>query len=280
MNFLALREELRQKFNEICLEFDSVPPPQLLHYTSPTGFRGIVESGTIWCTDIRHVNDPREGDHGLEVLKAVLQRKSVPKEFLEAVLRSQDLFGLKRLCTSYVASFSSGLEEAYLWTDYAAKGTGCALIFDYSALDEGAEEGRKYAVVRTLYDSAAQLCKMRQIVDHAIQVQRRCSLSSHDAAQFWNTEVAFSLLNCGMLFKETKWDREREFRLVVMGGDDVKPFSVEGRPRVALQFDRGAIVGVVRGPNAGNQLQAECIRTLLQRCGYAESLPIRDAISG
>ena len=142
MNFLALREELRRKFNEICLEFDSVPPPQLLHYTSPTGFRGIVESATIWCTDIRHVNDPREGDHGFEVLKTVLQRKSVPKEFLEAVHRSQDLFGLKRLYTSYVASFSSGLEEAYLWTDYAAKGTGCALVFDYSALDEGAEEGR------------------------------------------------------------------------------------------------------------------------------------------
>ena len=280
MDFSQLRGELRQKFDEICLEFDSAPPPQLLHYTSPAGFRGFVKSGTIWCTDIRHVNDPREGDHGFEVLKVVLQRKSVPKEFLGAVHSSQDLFGLKRLYTSYVASFSSGSEEAYMWTDYAAKGTGCAIVFDYSALDEGAEEGRKYAVVRILYDSAAQLCKMRQIVDHAIQVQRRYSLSSHDAAQFWKIEVAYSLLNCGMLFKETKWDIEREFRLVVMGGDDVKPFSVEGRPRVALQFDRGAIVGVVRGPNAGSRLQAERIRTLLQQCGYAEGLPIRDAVSG
>jgi hypothetical protein len=209
MNFLPLREELRQKFNEIC-EFDSDPPPRSLHYTSPAGFRGIVKSGTIWCTDIRHVNDPRVGDHGLKVLKAVLKQKSVPERFLEAVLRSQDLFGLKRLYTSYVASFSSGPEKAYMWTDYAAKGTGCALAFDYSALNDGEEGGRKYALVRILCDSATQSCKMRQIVDHAIQVQRRWSLSSDDAAEVWNTEVAFSLLNCGMLFKEPKWGMERE----------------------------------------------------------------------
>ena len=30
-----------------------------------------------------------------------------------------------------------------------------------------------------------------------------------------------------------------------------------------VRFDRGAMLGVVRGPNAGNQLQAECIRPLL-----------------
>ena len=96
----------------------------------------------------------------------------------------------------------------------------------------------------------------------------------------WSTEVAFSLLNCGMLFKEQKWDREPEFRIVVMGGDDVKPFSVKGCPRVALPLDRGAIVGVVRGPNAGSHLRAECMGTLLQECGYAGNLPIRDAISG
>ena len=117
---------------------------------------------------------------------------------------------------------------------------------------------------------------MLQIVDHAIQVQRRWSLSSHDAAEFWNTEVAFSLLNCGMLFKEPKWGREQEYRLVVMGGDDVKPFTMQERPRVAVPFDRGAIVGVVRGPNADDGLQSDCIRALLHQYQYAESLPIRD----
>lgn len=135
-------------------------------------------------------------------------------------------------------------------------------------------------LVRILYDTDAQSRMMRQIVDHATQVQRRSPLSANDAAQFWNAEVAFSLLNCGMLFKEPKWANEREFRLVVMGGDEVKPFSVDGRPRVALQFDRGAIVEVVRGPNAGNQLTVERIRTLLRRYGCAESLPIREAVSG
>jgi hypothetical protein len=193
---------------------------------------------------------------------------------------SRLFFKEKRSLKGFVKRYSGRSIFSASSADYTAKGTGCALAFDYSALDDGAEGGRRYAVVRILYDSAAQSYKMRQIVDHAIQVQRRWSLSSHDAAQFWSTEVAFSLPNCGMLFKEQKWDREREFRIVVMGGDDVKPFSVKGRPRVALPLDRGAIVGVVRGPNAGSHLRAECMRALLQECGYAGSLPIRDAISG
>jgi hypothetical protein len=249
-----------------------------LHYTTAAGFKGIVKSGQVWCTDICCVDDPTEGNHGLEVIKSVLQRKSVPSKFREAIQRSRDLFGLKRIYTSYVCCFASGLDQSRMWT-YAENGTGCAINFDYKVLEAGAEGGSKYAVVRMLYECPAQVRKVEQIVDHAIQLQRRRSFSLDDAAQFWNEEVAFSLLNCGMLFKAPKWDYQREFRLVVMGGDNASPFLVEGRPRVALQFDRSAIIGVVRAPNAGAALQTERIHAMMQDAGYGESVPILNAIS-
>ena len=273
---MDLRAELRLKFDEVCAELDATPPPQLLHYTSPGGFKGIVESASLWCTDIRNVNDSSEGDHGMSVLKGVLHTKSVPRKFSDAVYACNDLFGLKRLYTSYVTSFSSGSEEPYMWNNYAAKGTGCAVVFDYAALDRGADGGREYSLVRMVYDSAQQSCMMRRLVDHAIQVQRRSSLSSHSAAQFWNEEVAFSLMNCGMLFKNVKWCREREFRLVVMGGGNETALRLGGYPRVVRRLDPGAVVGVVRGPDCGDGLRAECIRALLRKCGYPDGVPIRD----
>jgi hypothetical protein len=48
MHVSEARQELQQKFNEICLEFDSGPPLRLMHYTTPIGFKGIVESGQLW----------------------------------------------------------------------------------------------------------------------------------------------------------------------------------------------------------------------------------------
>lgn len=281
MNPSALREDLRRHFNETCLDLDSSPPSELHHYTCPAAFRNIITSQRIWCTDICRVNDTREGDCGLEVIRSVVQRKSVPREFLEAIASSGDLFGLKRICTSYISSFASGLEQPRMWTEYAARGSGCAIIFDYGELLTGAVGGENYALVQMLYDRQAQLAKVEQIVDFAIQLQRHHSLSSHDAIQFWIEEVAFSLFNFGMMCKDTRWSPERESRIVVFDGENVAPFLDENkRLRVALPFARGAIVRVVRGPEARNDLQVECIQEMLRQAGYAKDLPIVDAKCG
>jgi hypothetical protein len=39
----------------------------LYHYTDGLGLRGIIESGQIWFTDYRHLNDPSELVHGIDM---------------------------------------------------------------------------------------------------------------------------------------------------------------------------------------------------------------------
>jgi hypothetical protein len=125
-----VRQELRRKQSEIWDPYDS-PTPELFHFTSPQGLRGIIENRQLWCTDVAHVNDPREGDHGLSVLKSVLKRKSVYKWFKEPILSSDTLSGMKAQWTSYIACFCSTGEQLHMWQDYAVGGAGCALVFDY-----------------------------------------------------------------------------------------------------------------------------------------------------
>jgi len=124
MDSVFLRTELKRKHAEVWHAFDAQAASELVHYTSPAGFEGMITSGEIWCTDLSYVNDPREGDHGLDIIRSVVLRKSVPRTFVDAVLRSQDLFGLKRLWTWYISCFTTGLEQSYMWKDYAAAGTG------------------------------------------------------------------------------------------------------------------------------------------------------------
>jgi hypothetical protein len=116
---------------------------------------------------------------------------------------------------------------------------------------------------------------VEQIVDHAIQLQRRLSLSNRDGERFWSEEAAYSLFNCGMLFKNTEWEYQREFRLLKFPRDGEVPFWVAEKPRLGISFDRRAILGVVRGPKA--DLTAERIRDVMRKAGYHETLPIVDA---
>ena len=163
-----LREELRRKHSEVFPESGSSTPSELLHYTTRQGFKGIVKSRKMRCSDIRRVNDSEEGDYGLDVIRSVVSRKSVPTNFLNAVRNSQDLFGFRRLWTSYIACFSCSVELPYMWSRYAAEGSRFVIAFDYQALLSGADEGRRYALFPIIYDRQAQISGIEQIVDHAI----------------------------------------------------------------------------------------------------------------
>jgi hypothetical protein len=269
-----LREELRQKFSEICEENGAPLPPELAHYTSPSGFNGIITSRHLWCTDICDVRgDPEEGDYGMEIVKSVVRRKPVPVGFRQKVGSAKHLFGLKDIVRSYVSCFYSGPEQPCMWKEYAVGGTGCAVVFDYKELLAGAQEGRRYALIPMLYDCEAQVFRVERIVDHAIELQRIRSLSSSEADKFWIEEVAFSLFNCGMMFKKSKYFRERESRIVVFDPDNVNVSAdAQGRSHVPIPFERTAVVRVVRGPQ--NSLQPECLREILRQAGYLENLPI------
>src|ERR1700731_1669879 len=53
--------------SEFIQTFGNQPaPPFIYHYTDDKGLQGILETGTIWLTDIFALNDPTELRHGIE----------------------------------------------------------------------------------------------------------------------------------------------------------------------------------------------------------------------
>ena len=80
----------------------------------------------------------------MDLVRFVSREKSVPDRFRHQ-LRQGD-FAVKDLWTQYIACFCSGGEQGYMWSDYAANGTECALGFDYHKLFEDAVDGTKYAL--------------------------------------------------------------------------------------------------------------------------------------
>jgi hypothetical protein len=269
----SVREELRRKQTEIWEPYDGDPIPELFHFTSPDGFIGIIEKHQLWCTDVRHVNDPREGDHGLSVVQSIVTRKSVYRPFKEHVLDSPSLFGMKSDWTGYIFCFCSS-ELPHMWQDYAKRGTGCALVFNYDVLFTAAP-GR-YAFLRMLYNQEKQARQVEATLDHAINLERELAISGRkDRETYWR-QVEFYLLTCAIRFKDPVWSEEHEVRLWVSERPDLRTFEAFGKPRVGMEFAPASLKRAVRGPAADEYLSAETIRRLLTENHFA-TVPVVEA---
>src|SRR5580704_15851225 len=95
----------------------------LYHYTDGRGLKGIIESQTFWFTDYRHLNDPSELIHGIEMAHDVMRLAATGADgrvrlFLE---RLADMFLSKNFSTTlefFIASFSRERDDLGQWRAY------------------------------------------------------------------------------------------------------------------------------------------------------------------
>jgi hypothetical protein len=272
--WLDIREELRRSDAEIFPD-DSFIPDEVTHYTSFAGLKGIIEKLEMWCTDLRDVDDKRECDYGMDVIRSVIKTKSVPEQFRRAVLCQRSLFGAKDQFTYFISCFcSSGHEESCMWDRYAEHDAGFAIVFDAKMLFAGTDGGNAYAFVPVIYDEAIQVDKTTRVVDRAIQIQRERRLSARELERYWSEEVEFSLLVCGLRFKAPCWQYQREVRIAVAESNSLNRFIHADKMRVAVRFERPAIIRIVPGPKNAGTDTTEQIRDVLNRAGYEGDLPI------
>ena len=119
------RGKLDQVQRDIWADHEGNLPPRLYHYSSASGIRGILKSKEIWLSDIRCMNDARDGAYWLEVFRPIFLRKSVP-EYVRDVFRSGSL-GLRTLWNDYICCFSPKSDLDNQWCRYGDHGEGCAI---------------------------------------------------------------------------------------------------------------------------------------------------------
>src|SRR5579863_5935328 len=104
----------------------------LYHYTDVRGLKGILEAGQIWFTDYRHLNDPSELTHGIDIARDVAHRIATGADgrvrlFLDYFL---DLFRHDNFVPTlefFIACFSRARDDLGQWRAYADNGRGAAI---------------------------------------------------------------------------------------------------------------------------------------------------------
>src|ERR1700722_1366245 len=131
----AVVDELNER------QFATLPPKILYQYTDAKGLRGILNSGTVWVTDVLEQKDPSEVYHGVEIgaqalsAAAAKELHAATPLFARRVAENQRAL-VQHSARYYIACFARVRDDIDQWRAYGAGGNGFALGFDGSALEK------------------------------------------------------------------------------------------------------------------------------------------------
>jgi hypothetical protein len=111
-------------------------PDVVYHYTSAATLLKIVESESIWATNLQYLNDITESTHCINALRRrvtnfLARNPSDFAEVFESALHDAEL----EFEPPYVASFSAIQDSLPLWRSYCPNGNGVSIGFKVSALN-------------------------------------------------------------------------------------------------------------------------------------------------
>jgi hypothetical protein len=265
-------------------------PSRLYHYTDLAGLTGVVESGTLWATDIHNLNDITEVSYSREMLGRLGETLSADLDPEYAVFVVGQAAAAMATSEStpdmFVASLSDDGDNLSQWRSYASLGRGIAIGFDREELEKRAR-AQGFTLVPIMYETAEQETHLLQALTEAVEIIRDWGADPPNAptAPEQVLSLGLGLTFAAMFVKSPFFRDEREWRLVRLIVPGVWDARTMKRKRNGVQvlfeeielIDRVSgetpIVELVIGPLAG-PAQANELREFLDANGL-ESVSIR-----
>jgi len=259
------------------------PSGRLYHYTCATGLIGIVQSGKLWATDYRHLNDRKEYQIGAMLLRDELRSSRLSEEqctaFESLVLHTQ------RGC--FVLSFSERGDQLSQWRAYCPSGNGYALGFGQQNSLFSSAKRHHFNLIRCEYDHREQQKLSRYLVEAFMEgtVSRKSSLGRASTVESrvktffdrykWNLALALVM----SALKHSGFEEEKEWRLVSQYPEDAL-YGVSfrsGRFGVTPYFELPMATGdgphhideIIIGPTSNRTVSRAALDLLLSKSNTA-----------
>jgi hypothetical protein len=279
--------------------------PELMHYTTAVGLRGIVENSEVWATNARFLNDSQEITHYFDVRLSELVAEVVDEMLLAestdpaAVKQIESFGGISNVRADAITKVSAVLRDRTLayndpfvfalsvpfdnqvrqhgllsqWRGYGRDG-GYAVVFDSKELEDflrKEEQAFQYQHMQwgdVYYYGTNRKERAQQDVEEAEQALRRGveKLLKRDESVN-HAEIYFSLTTLTCLSKHWGFAEEQEVRVVAI-------------PQRELSVVKnGAAVG--RAPKPVEFLTRDGLLVpFLRLRGGGKKLPIKQIIVG
>jgi Protein of unknown function (DUF2971) len=275
----------------------------LYHYTSNAGLTGILSRQKFWFTDYRHLNDPKELLHGMDLAHAIIAKGIAPMDragLFYAMLG--DLFSpanFEKVFGFFIASFSRNRDDLAQWHFYADDGRGFAIGIAPHLFGIENKVGRKPTqnifASPVFYQDAATKRRHSRAISKAVEGFLFAANYAHKHLRDKRVGIPFLrrlaqaviasplIWNC-LTCKHSGWKHENEVRLIILGErKKLKKYLLTrtrtGKPIPYVEgcmplLKKGSIVEIVVGPAAPMNAEQD-VRKLLDSLGVTFAVPIR-----
>jgi hypothetical protein len=195
----------------------------LFHYTNEAGLRGILESGTLWLSSIRAMNDPSEHLHGMGIASKAIAAAAVHpwvdgKFKLVAEILS-DYRWFAEIGDYFTVSFSREEDDLSQWRAYGADGHGFTLGFSSNELNKAFNQIDIFGTpgipaFPVLYDDDLLVRVVNEIISIAIRAIASMPRDEPEepVVKFMYQRLASSLAWLTLFFKHPHYRSECEVR--------------------------------------------------------------------
>lgn len=222
------------------------PTETLYHYTSFRGLMGIVESGCIWASDIRYMNDSAELRHTVDLIRKEAARRIRQGSPHAAAIDHFAGWVGHRITNGHMqfaASLRANGNLLSQWRGYSSPGKGVSIGFDPAYLLARVKQ-QGWRIGRCIYEPEIQQELINQVLD-SIELWLSSEAADevipegrfdaqHTAWQQMLAEMETDLLLLATILKHPSFREEEEWRVVSPTVTDFLRSSVRFREGTSM----------------------------------------------
>jgi len=203
--------------------YSHIPQERLYHYTSFTGFLGIVKSRTLWASDIRYMNDSAELKHAADLIRTEINSR-IAAGHAKPDLLNQFLDWVTHRITNghmlFASSFRSNGNLLSQWRGYSRLGKGVSLGFDPDYILRCAAQ-QSFQIGKCIYSCKKQARLISQVIDaietlaegHDPDRDKQGKGTDHSYHSIFQL-IESDLLRIAAILKHPSFREEEEWRIV------------------------------------------------------------------
>lgn len=257
----------------------------LFHYTDLNGLKGILESQSLWATNLYFLNDKNEAIHGFSCFENTIkyldedivskEQKEVLKAALAVCQGELEKEGNTRGKNIYNISFCLDSDKLSQWRGYGVY-QGVCIEFDKDELISGLHsKGMYFQHDKVNYSSETSTVEMNASINSFFE---RINIKPKDVGDNFAWFIsAFTLINqITPFFKNDGFSEENEYRFIFTPKNEKinVNFRVNANgiiPYVSVGMadnKKLPIKKIIIGPSSDSNFIMNGIKMLLLSCGY------------
>ncbi|WP_230673723.1 DUF2971 domain-containing protein [Rathayibacter sp. Leaf248] len=204
-------------------ETESVAVPNhLYHYTTLAGLQGIVETGGLWASDVRYMNDSSELVYAHELIQEVVHSKfsAVENNDLAQILEKYEDFATDFSYESkpYITCFCETDDLLSQWRGYSSQDVGVSLGFNFQMTALLGDLPPNTVLRKVVYDEGQQRAELESIVSTWLQTTMALLDEGAELAALFSNPAVIALQSAlrtsRLSFKHPTFREENEWRLI------------------------------------------------------------------